>query len=156
MPDFERGSLERSSLVSLLDEGSIDLDARATSREEAIRLAGTRLVEAGAVGEQYVEAMVEREHSVSTYVGEGIAMPHGTLDSKHVVDHDALALLRFTDPVDWGGHEVTVVIGIAARGRGYIALLSRLAALLLDAENAQALRRAATTAEVYAILGNQP
>ena len=146
---------DRDSLASLLDEESIVLDARASSREDAIRQAGIRLVEAGAVGEEYVDAMLERERSVSTYVGEGIAMPHGTLDSKHAVDHDALTVLRFPDAVGWDGEDVTIVIGIAARGRGYIALLSRLAALLLDAENAQALRRATTTAEVYAILGNQ-
>jgi mannitol PTS system EIIA component len=142
-------------LASLLEEGSIDLDARADDRDSAIRLAGIRLVEVGAVGASYVDAMLERESSVSTYVGDGIAMPHGTLDSKHTVERDALSVLRFSEPVDWDGEPVTIVIGIAARGRGYIALLSRLAALLLDADNAQSLRRATTTAEVYAILGNQ-
>jgi PTS system mannitol-specific IIA component len=145
----------RDSLASLLDEGSIVLDASADDREGAIRLAGSRLVAAGAVSEGYVGAMLERELSVSTYVGEGIAMPHGTLDSKQNVDRDALSLLHFAEAVEWNGERVTIVIGIAARGRGYIALLSRLAALLLDADNAQALRRATTTAEVYAILGNQ-
>jgi PTS system mannitol-specific IIA component len=147
--------LDKVSLASLLDQGSIELDARADDREGAIRLAGTRLVEVGAVAPAYVDAMLERESSVSTYVGDGIAMPHGTLDSKQTVERDALSVLRFTEAVDWNGEQVTIVIGIAARGRGYIALLSRLAALLLDADNAQALRRATTTAEVYAILGNQ-
>lgn len=142
-------------LASLLDEGSIDLDAHAADRDSAIRLAGMRLLQSGAVETSYVDAMLERELSVSTYVGEGIAMPHGTLDSKHTVARDALSLLRFSDGLDWNGETVTIVIGIAARGRGYIALLSRLAALLLDADNAQALRTATTTAEVYAILGNQ-
>ena len=55
-------------LASLLDESSIDLDARAGSREDAIRLAGIRLVEAGAVEDVYIDAMLERESTVSTYV----------------------------------------------------------------------------------------
>ncbi|CAN5330767.1 hypothetical protein BH11ACT2_BH11ACT2_18760 [soil metagenome] len=143
------------SLVELLDESAIRLDAVATSREGAIRQAGALLVDSGAVEPGYVDAMIERDYSVSTYVGEGVAVPHGTLESKQTVAHDALCLLRFAHPVDWNGDEVTIVIGIAARGRGYIGLLSRLAAILLDPENAQALRRATTSAEVYAILGDQ-
>ena len=141
------------SLGDLLDESSIVLDARADSREDAIRQAGALLVTTGAVGAGYIEAMLEREESVSTYVGEGVAVPHGTLDSKQTVERDALVLLRFADAVDWNGDEVTMVIGIAARGRGYIGLLSRIAALLLDPVNAQSLREATTASAVYAILG---
>ncbi|MEO5921749.1 MAG: PTS sugar transporter subunit IIA, partial [Pseudolysinimonas sp.] len=64
-------------LTELLAPASIRLDATATDRDDAIRQAGAALVEAGAVDPSYVDAMLERENSVSTFVGEGVAIPHG-------------------------------------------------------------------------------
>jgi len=136
---------------TLLPEASIVLDAAVASREEAVALAGSILAAGGAVDQSYADAMLEREYSVSTYVGEGIAMPHGTLSAKDSVISDALVLLRFTKPIDWNGESVSVVIGIAARGRGYIALISQLAAVLLDSGKAADLRAATTADEVYAV-----
>jgi PTS system mannitol-specific IIA component len=138
-------------LRELLPTRSMQLSARASDRSDAIRQAGAALVAAGAVGEPYIDAMLEREASVSTFVGEGIAMPHGTLTAKDDVRADALVLLRFPDGVDWNGESVTVVIGVAARGRHYISLISQLAGLLLDPQRAEALRNAGTTDEVYAL-----
>jgi PTS system mannitol-specific IIA component len=138
-------------LHELLPASSVHLDARATDRSDAVRQAGAALVAAGAVGEPYVEAMLERESSVSTYVGEGIAMPHGTVTAKSDVISDALVLLRFPEGIDWNGDRVTVVFGVAARGRHYIALISQLASVLLDPQCADALRAAETADEVYAL-----
>ena len=135
----------------LLPEKSIALDLDITSREEAVATAGEMLLSTGAVDERYADAMLEREYSVSTYVGEGIAMPHGTLTAKDSVVADALVLLRFSAPIDWNGEQVSVVIGIAARGRGYISLISQLAAALLDSGKAADLRSATTVDEVYAV-----
>jgi PTS system mannitol-specific IIA component len=137
----------------LLAPSSIQFGARASDRSEAVRQAGAALVATGAVGEPYIDAMLEREESVSTYVGEGIAMPHGTLTAKNDVRVDALVLLQFPDGIDWNGENVTVVIGIAAHGRHYISLISQLAGLLLDPERADALRAAGTPDEVYALFG---
>ena len=136
---------------TLLPESSIVLDATVTTREEAVALAASVLASAGAVNDAYGDAMLEREYSVSTYVGEGIAMPHGTLTAKDTVVADGLVLLRFPEPIDWNGERVSVVIGIAARGRGYISLISQLASVLLDSGKAADLRAATTTDEVYAI-----
>jgi len=144
-------ALTGSRLRQLLPESSILLDQPALSRDEAIRSAGAVLVAVGAVQEHYVDAMIERDSALSTYVGEGIAMPHGTLTAKDDVLADALVLLRFDTPIDWAGDEVSVLIGIAARGRGYVALLSRLAGVLLDPENARALRAATSADDVYRI-----
>ena len=138
-------------LQELMPASSVHLDAHATDWREAVRQAGAALVAAGAVGESYVEAMLEREESVSTYVGEGIAMPHGTVTAKNDVLSDALVLLRYPEGVDWNGERVTVVFGVAARGRHYIALISQLASVLLDPKRAEALRSAANPTEVYAL-----
>lgn len=146
---------ETVPLTQLLAETSIRLDAQASSRDDAIRQAGGVLLEAGAIDAAYIDAMLERENSVSTFVGEGVAIPHGTLAGKDAVKSDALCVLRFPDGVDWDGNDVRVAVGIAAKGNGHIALLSQLATVLLDPEKAEALRSATTTEQVYALLASE-
>ena len=143
-------------LSALLGESSIRLDLTAIDQEDAIRQTGAALLEAGAIDASYIDAMLERERSVSTFVGEGVAIPHGTLAGKDSVKNDALAVLRFPDGVDWDGNDVRVCVGIAARGNGHIALLSQLATVLLDPDKAAALRAATTSAEVYELLKPDP
>src|SRR3954454_3236953 len=141
-----------ASLTSLLAESSIRLSASATDRLDAVRQCGQALVEAGAVDESYVDAMLQREQTVSTFVGEGVAIPHGTLAGKEAVRSDALVVLRFPDGVDWEGNTVSVCVGIAAAGGGHIALLSQLAEILLDPEKAEQLRTATSAEQVYTLL----
>ena len=143
---------EQIPLTQLLAEQSINLTAEAKDRDDAIRQAGQALLAAGAIDATYIDAMLERENSVSTFVGEGVAIPHGTLAGKDAVKNDALVLLRFPEGVDWDGNDVRIAIGIAAKGNGHIALLSQLATILLDPDKAEALRNATTTEQVYALL----
>ncbi|MDM4763095.1 PTS sugar transporter subunit IIA [Galbitalea sp. SE-J8] len=142
-------------LTDLLAESSIQLDAHASSKEDAVEQAGAALLAAGAIDASYIDAMLQREASVSTFVGEGVAIPHGTLAGKEAVKRDALVLLRFPDGVDWDGNEVKIAIGIAAKGNGHIALLSQLASILLEPEKAAALREATTTQAVYELLASE-
>ncbi len=146
---------EAVPLADLLTESSIRLDAHASGRDDAITQAGAALVEAGAVDPSYVDAMLQRENTVSTYVGEGVAIPHGTLAGKDAVKHDAIVVLRFPDGVDWDGNDVRVAVGIAAKGNGHIALLSQLATVLLDSDKAAALRGATTPQQVYDLLASE-
>lgn len=139
-------------LTELLAEASINLDASASGRDDAIRQAGAALMAVGAVDGAYIDAMIDRENSVSTFMGEGVAIPHGTLAAKDSVVSDALSLVRFPDGVDWDGNDVRLAFGIAAKGNGHIALLSQLATILMDPEKAEALRGATTTEQVYALL----
>jgi mannitol PTS system EIIA component len=135
-----------------LDPRAIRLNASATGRDDAIRQCGEALLAVGAVEEAYIDTMIERERSISTYVGEGVAIPHGTLAAKESVRHDAISVVRFPDGVDWDGDRVTVCIGIAARGNGHVALLAQLAEILMEPEQAQALREATEVAEVVRLL----
>jgi PTS system mannitol-specific IIA component len=141
-----------AAITELLAESSIVLDGTATDRDDAIAQAGAALLAAGAVDADYTAAMLERERAVSTYVGEGVSVPHGTLDAQNSVQGDALVLLRFADPIDWNGNDVNVVIGLAARGRGHVGLLAQLAGVLLDPERARALRNATSADDVYRAL----
>jgi PTS system mannitol-specific IIA component len=142
--------------AGLLDPRAIRLHERAADRDQAIRSCGQALVAAGAVEESYVDAMLEREQSISTYVGEGVAIPHGTLASKDAVHRDALSFLRFPETVDWGGEQVTVCIGIAAKGDGHVGILAALAEILLEPGRAQALRGADDPDEVIRLLQPAP
>ena len=140
------------NMVGLLQRRAIRLSERAGVRDDAIRLCGETLVEIGAVDPTYVEAMLARERSISTYVGEGVAIPHGTLAGKDAVHHDALAVLRFPEGVDWDGNPVVVCVAIAARGDGHTEILSELAQILLDPDRARALREATSPDDVLDLL----
>jgi PTS system mannitol-specific IIA component len=137
---------------SLLELRGIQLDAAAGGAEEAIRIAGQRLVDIGAVDPSYVDAMLEREQSVSTVMGEGVAIPHGTNESKGFVRRNALSFTRFPEGVDWNGKPVTIAIGIAAQGNDHVGILSKLAMILVDPEKAQQLRDTTDAQEVLDLL----
>ena len=139
-------------MAELLTAEAIRLEAAATSAEEAIRVTGGVLVEVGAVAESYVDAMLAREQSVSTYMGEGFAIPHGTVESKDTVQRNALSFVRFPDGVDWNGNDVRVAIGIAAVGDDHIGILSKLAMILVAPDQAKQLREAPDTDTVLALL----
>ena len=146
---------EQKPLSELLAEASITLDASATSRDDAIRQAGAGLKAVGAIDDAYIDAMIDRENSVSTFMGEGVAIPHGTLAAKDSVKSDALSMVKFPDGVDWDGNDVRIAFGIAAKGNGHIALLSQLATVLMDPDKAEALREATTVEQVYALLESE-
>lgn len=138
--------------AGMLAPSAIRLDARAAGREDAVELCGRLLVEIGAVEPPYVASMLARERSISTYLAEGVAIPHGTNEGKDAVLRDALAVVRFPGGVDWGGPTVTLAIAIAARGDGHLAILTELAQILLDPERAKALREAGTAEEITRLL----
>jgi PTS system mannitol-specific IIA component len=138
--------------TALLARRAIRLAQHASDRDDAIRRCGQLLVEIGAVDPVYVDAMVARERSISTYIGEGVAIPHGTMVAKDAVHRDALAVLQFPDGVDWDGHTVIVCVAIAARGNGHTQILSELAEVLLEPDQALALRSATSPDEVLNLL----
>src|SRR5919205_4622187 len=111
----------RQPLRELLGDSSIRLDCRADDRFDAVRQCGDALVASGAVTDAYVESMLERERTVSTFIGEGVAIPHGTLAGKDEVRHSAMVVLGFPDGVDWNGNTVQVCVGIAASAGGHVA-----------------------------------
>lgn len=136
----------------LLSVDAVHTDAHADDRDDAIRQCGQRLVDIGAVTADYVPTMLEREKSIPTYLGEGVAIPHGTAAGKNAVLRDALAVLRFPAGVDWNGHPVSVCIAIAARGDSHMGILAELAQLLLDPERARGLREASSAADIIRLL----
>lgn len=138
----------------VLADDAIVLSGRATSRDEAITEAGQLLVAAGAVDASYVEAMHERERSVSTHMGNLLAIPHGTNEAKPSIRHTAISFVRYPDGIDWNGKPAEFVVGIAGAGDDHLALLSKLAGVFVDTEQVERLRQARSAAEVRAVLGD--
>ena len=138
---------------ALLAEDSIVLDGGAASRDDAISRAGELLVAAGAVDSSYVAAMHEREASVSTAMGNFLAIPHGTNEAKAAVSRTAISFVRYREGIDWNGREVRYVVGIAALGNEHLKLLARLAELFTDEEQVRRLEAARSPLDVLAVLG---
>ncbi len=136
----------------LLPHDAVRLGLRASDRFDAVRQSGNVLVEIGAVEAPYVEAMLERERSMSTSLGEGFAIPHGTDESRRWIRETKLAFLQFPDGVDWGDDTVRICVGIAAVGDEHVGVLARLANVLVVPEQAALLRGAERIEDVLAIL----
>jgi mannitol/fructose-specific phosphotransferase system IIA component len=124
----------------------------AVDSADAIDQCGRLLVEVGAVEEPYVAAMHEREASVPTYIGEEVAIPHGTNESRKYVREPAVVVLQFPGGVRWNDDLVRLCVAIAAGGDEQLAILSALARILLDADRAAALRAAGDEETVRSIL----
>ena len=137
----------------LLDRESIVLDGAGDSRDDAITKAGELLVAAGAVDASYVEAMHTREQSVSTYMGNLLAIPHGTNEAKPSIRKTAISFVRYPGGVDWNGKEVKFVVGIAAGGNDHLKLLGQIAEVFLDSQQVARLEAATSADEVLAVLG---
>ncbi|MBD8063515.1 PTS mannitol transporter subunit IICBA [Oceanitalea stevensii] len=139
----------------LLAAEAVVLEGRASSKAEAISEAGGLLVVSGAVPAAYVEAMHEREESVSTHMGSGLAIPHGTNEAKGLITRTAISFVRYPQGLDWDGKDTEFVIGIAGAGDDHLQVLSRVAEVFLDESQVARLREARTPEEVQTIL-SQP
>jgi PTS system mannitol-specific IIC component len=137
----------------VLTPRTIVLGAPAATREEAIERAGQLLVEVGAVDGSYVAAMHEREQSVSTFMGNGLAIPHGTNEAKDSIRTSAMSFIRYDEPVDWNGKEARFVIGIAGADGGHMGLLSKIAKIFSKKESVAQLEAAQTPEEILDIFG---
>jgi mannitol PTS system EIIA component len=130
----------------------IRVPGTARSKDDAIREAGEMLVEAGAVTPEYIDSMYERERSVSTYMGNYLAIPHGTNESKESIKRSALSVIRYDQPIDWDGNEVRFALGIAGYQGGHMDILSRVAIVFSDTDEVDKLLAAGSAEEIYDIL----
>lgn len=141
-------------MPDVLTREGIRVDRRAADRWDAVRQCGAVLAELGATDDGYALTMLERERSLSTYIGEGVAIPHGTDAGRVLVRRTTIAVLQFPLGVDWNGHTVHSCVAIAARGGEHLALLSALALLLMEPCDAARLRSSADPDEIHRLLGS--
>jgi PTS system mannitol-specific IIC component len=104
------------------------------SKEEAILRAGHLLEAAGYVDPGYAASMLEREKIVTTYIGMGLAIPHGTSETKALVRNSGIVVLQYPDGVDFGEEKARLVIGIAGVGDAHLDILAKISSSLDDEE----------------------
>ncbi|MEO2096112.1 MAG: PTS sugar transporter subunit IIA [Brachybacterium sp.] len=143
------------SAPQILAPSSIVLDGTATDSASGIDEAGALLVAAGAVDEGYVRAMHDREATVSTFMGNGLAIPHGTNEAKSSITRSAMSFVRYPGGIDWNGNPTTFVIGIAGVGNEHLTLLQKVAMTFSDPAQVKRLEDATTTDEILEILGDE-
>lgn len=118
----------------------VRIDASATDKTDAIRQVGQLLVAAGCVAPGYEESMVRREAVANTFLGSGVAIPHGLGEDKGLVRNDGIAILQLREGIDWNpGQRAHIVVGIAANSDSHITILRRLTRLIQDEERLQVL-----------------
>lgn len=127
--------------------------ASAGNKEEAIRQVAAALAQAGNVSIGYVEGMLARELQTSTYLGNGIAIPHGTTDTRDLVLKTGVQVFQFPQGIEWGeGQTAYVAIGIAASSDEHLGLLRQLTHVLSDDDVAEQLKTATSAEELRALL----
>lgn len=139
-------------MSDVLTPSNIKVPGEARSKDEAIREAGQLLVDAGAVSPSYVDAMFEREKSVSTYMGNFLAIPHGTNEVKDEITGSAISVVRYDTPVDWDGNEVRFAVGIAGVENGHLEILGKIAIVFSDTDEVDKLLAAGSADELYQLL----
>lgn len=112
------------------------LGAQAADKVDAIRQAGEVLVKSGCVEPSYVDGMLAREHIISTYLGSGIAIPHGEIADLKLVHHTGVSVLQVPDGVEWGdGERAYLVIGLASANDEHVVVMNNLVELLQAPES---------------------
>ncbi|MGG7598617.1 phosphoenolpyruvate--protein phosphotransferase [Pseudomonas sp. B21-023] len=135
----------------------IAMGQRAADKGEALALLADRLVADGLVAEGYLAGLQAREAQGSTFLGQGIAIPHGTPQTRELVFATGVRLLQFPDGVDWGdGQIVYLAIGIAARSDEHLRLLQLLTRALGETDLAEALRRSGSAEALLKLLQGAP
>ena len=142
----------------VLDEGgilkieNIRTGLAPESKEEAIRRVGMLLHESGYVDAAYVDAMIERENLTTTYMGMGLAIPHGTSEAKAAVIKSGIAVLQYPEGVEFGDEKAHLIIGIAGVGDSHLEILAKVSEALEDEEVLDRLSKSADASEIYETL----
>ncbi|HFJ1253189.1 TPA: PTS sugar transporter subunit IIA [Salmonella enterica] len=132
---------------------NIILNAQAKDKFDAIRITGNILKENGYVTDEYIKRMIVREEIVSTYLGNGLAIPHGTDGSDCEIIKTGISLVQFPDGVDFGdGNTAYITIGIAGKEAEHMDLLNKIALICIEEDNVQILRNATSIEQVLQVL----
>jgi len=136
-----------------LEPQAIHVGASAANKEDAIRQVAAALAQAGNVGDAYVEGMLAREKQTSTYLGNCIAIPHGTTDTRDLVLNTGVQVFQFPQGITWGDDQLAyVVIGIAAKSDEHLTLLRQLTHVLSDDDVAEQLKTTTSAEELRSLL----
>ncbi len=138
--------------MSILSIEKIRINVQVNNKEEAIRLVGQLLVDNGHVPASYIDFMLKRDEELSTYMGAGLAIPHGTNEAKKLIHSTGLAVLVVPAGVDFGGGELAqLIVGIAAIGDDHMDLLTSIAMIVSDDATKDRILKATSEEEILSI-----
>jgi len=140
-------------MSNILRIENIRLNEKIESKYDAIKLAGELLQQGGYVNEHYIEEMIKREDLSTTYIGNDIAIPHGTETAKNDVLESGISVIQVPEGVDFNGDKARVVFGIAGKDNTHLEILSNIAIFCSDMDNVEKLVRAKSKEEIMDLLG---
>lgn len=142
--------------MAILSADRIQLQATAQDKADAIRQAGLLLVNSGCVQARYIEGMLAREETMSTYLGNGVSIPHGQYDNRDDILQTGISVLQVPEGVEWeDGEKAYLIIGIAASSDEHVGVLSNLAEVIEDEALALKLSQTTDPAFILAALGKE-
>lgn len=144
---------EKKVKKGVLKKEGIKTGLASVDKETAIREAGKLLCELGFTDEAYTQAMVDRENMVSTYMGMGVAIPHGTSEAKDTVKKSGIVVMQYPDGVDFGDEKANLVIGIAGVGDEHLEILGNIVASLEDEKLLESLKKDADVETIMKTFG---
>ena len=144
---------EKKAKKAVLKKEGIKTGLKSVDKETAIRAAGQLLCDLGFANEDYIQAMVDRENMVSTYMGMGVAIPHGTSSAKETVKKSGIVVMQYPEGVDFGDEKAYLVIGIAGVGDEHLEILGNIVASLEDEELLETLKKNANVDTIMKTFG---
>ena len=144
---------EKKVKKAVLKKEGIKTGLKSVDKETAIRAAGQLLCDLGFANEDYIQAMVDRENMVSTYMGMGVAIPHGTSNAKETVKKSGIVVMQYPEGVDFGDEKAYLVIGIAGVGDEHLEILGNIVASLEDEELLETLKKNADVDTIMKTFG---
>ena len=144
---------EKKAKKAVLKKEGIKTGLKSVDKETAIRAAGQLLCDLGFTNEDYIQAMVDRENMVSTYMGMGVAIPHGTSNAKETVKKSGIVVMQYPEGVDFGDEKAYLVIGIAGVGDEHLEILGNIVASLEDEELLETLKKNADVDTIMKTFG---
>jgi PTS system mannitol-specific IIC component len=143
--DEPQAAVESDSAV--LSKRNIKLGLKTIDRDDAIQMAGRQLFESGYVEEEYIDAMLQRENELSTYIGKGIAIPHGVGRAKEKIKKSGITVLQFPEGVQFGEEKAYLIIGIAGVGNEHLSILANIAGAI-DVEDESIMENLRCTTDI--------
>ncbi len=141
--------------TKIFNESNIELNVAREAKNVAIQRAGELLKKNGYVQAEYLAGMEKREQNLTTYVGNGVAIPHGLPEYMPYILKSGLVMLQYPEGIDFGeGNTAFILIGIAGKDDEHIALLSSIALVCQNEENVTRLKLATSKQEVMQILAS--
>jgi mannitol/fructose-specific phosphotransferase system IIA component/galactitol-specific phosphotransferase system IIB component len=144
-------NIEQNKL-NILRKENILVNCAVETSDEAILSVGKLLVDGGYVKQEYVQGMLDRDHSLSVFMGNTLAIPHGEFEFKQYIKHSGIVIKVYPTPLDWHGEKVHLVLGLAGIGEDHINILANCATVFSEMDDVERIVKNQSVDEIYDLL----